>query len=140
MSSMNRVLDADVQVHHLTKGDLQLDVALVASHGRTARTIVKEGPLRLTMMQLGAGGTLPAHSTDAFVTIHLIEGDVVFSVRNTDYALTAGDVLVLRPGVEHAARSINGCVFLLTLLFHDAAPAPPGSAKNVDDAASGSGS
>ncbi len=134
MSSMNRVLDADVQVHHLTKGDLQLDFALVKSHGRTARTIVKEGPLRLTMMQLGAGGTLPAHSTDAFVTIHLIEGEVAFSVRNTDYALTAGDVLVLRPGVEHAARSINGCVFLLTLLFHGAAPMEP--VKNASGAAS----
>ncbi len=137
MSSMTRVLDADVQVHHLTKVDQQMDLALIKSHGRTARTIVKEGPLRLTILQLGVGGTLPEHRTDAFVTIHCIEGDVVFSVRNTDYALTPGDVLVLRPGVEHAARSINGCVFLLTMLFHGAAP--PGTAKRADGAARSDG-
>ena len=121
MSSMNRVLDADVQVHHLTTGDQHMDLALIKTHGRTARTIVKEGPLRLTMMQLGAEGTLPAHSTDAFATIHLLEGEVIFSVRDTDYALTAGDVLVLRPSVEHSARSINGGLFLLTLFFQGAA-------------------
>ncbi len=128
MSSMNRVLDADVQVHHLTTGDRLMDLELIKTHGRTARTIVKEGPLRLTMMQLGAGGTLPPHSTDAFVTIHLLEGEITFSARGTDHALTVGDVLVLRPSVEHSARSTNGGLFLLTMFFHGAPP--PASATN----------
>ena len=125
MSTINRVLDADVQVHHLTKDDQLLDSALLTSHGRTARTLVKEGPLRLTMMQLGAGGTLPSHSTDAFVTIHLIAGEVTFSARNSDHALKPGDVLVLRPGVEHSARSATGGVFLLTILFQGVVPPEP---------------
>ena len=122
MSTMSRVLDADVLVHHLTKDEQLLNPVLLKSHGRTARTIVKEGPLRLTVMQLGAGGTLPSHSTDAFVTIQLIEGEVVFAVRGTDYSLKPGDLLVLRPGVEHEARSATGGTFLLTIFLHGTVP------------------
>src|SRR5437016_1059160 len=117
MSSMNRTLDADVLVHHLTRDERMLDADLLARHGRTARTIVKEGPLRLTIMGLAAGGAMPAHRTEAQVTIHLLEGEVSFSAQSREYTLTTGDVLVLAPGVEHDARSVTGGVFLLTVVF-----------------------
>jgi len=48
MSSMHRILDGEVLVHHLTQDERMLDPGLLAKHGRTARTLVKEGPLRLT--------------------------------------------------------------------------------------------
>lgn len=114
---MNRTIDADVLVHHLTRDERILDPDLLARHGRTARTIVKEGPLRLTVMGLAPGGVLPAHSTDAQVTIHLLEGEVAFIAQGREYPLTTGDVLVLAPGVEHEAKSAKGGVFLLTVVF-----------------------
>lgn len=117
MSSMNRILDGEVLVHHLTQDERMLDPALLARHGRTARTIVKEGPVRLTIMGIAAGGVLPPHSTDAHVTIHLLEGEVTFTVRGREYALRTADLLVFAPGVEHEARSATGGVFLLTLLY-----------------------
>ena len=117
MSSMDRTLSCDVLVHHLTEDERMLDPDLLARHGRTARTLVKEGPLRLTIMGIAAGGVLPAHSTDAHVTIHLLEGEVTFSARGREYALSVGDVLVFAPGVEHDARSAKGGVFLLTVLY-----------------------
>ncbi|MGH7655902.1 MAG: cupin domain-containing protein [Gemmatimonadaceae bacterium] len=117
MSSMDRTLSGDVLVHHLTEDERMLDPDLLARHGRTARTLVKEGPLRLTIMGIAAGGVLPAHSTDAHVTIHLLEGEVMFSARGREYALSIGDVLVFAPGVEHEARSAKGGVFLLTVLY-----------------------
>ena len=76
MSSMHRILDGEVLVHHLTQDERTLDPDLLARHGRTARTIVSEGPLRLTVMGIAAGGVLPMHSTNAHVTIHLLEGEV----------------------------------------------------------------
>jgi quercetin dioxygenase-like cupin family protein len=120
---MHRTLDADVLVHHLTADERMLDPELLARHGRTARTIVKEGPLRLTIMGMAAGGVLPAHTTDARVTIHLLEGEVTFTARGRDYSLHTGDVLVLAGGVEHEARSTTGGVFLLTVVYlgHEAA-------------------
>lgn len=117
MSSMHRILSGDVLVHHLTQDERMLDPDLLARHGRTARTIVKEGPLRLTIMGIAAGGVLPTHSTDAHVTIHVLEGEVTFTAAAREYVLATGDVLVFAPGVEHAARSATGGVFLLTVLY-----------------------
>ena len=68
-------------------------------------------------MGIAAGGVLPPHSTDAHVTIHLLEGEVTFTARGREYPLTFGDVLVVASGVEHEARSVQGGVFLLTVLY-----------------------
>ncbi|MBW7932229.1 MAG: cupin domain-containing protein [Gemmatimonadaceae bacterium] len=114
---MKRILDGEVLVRHLTQDERMLDSALLATHGRTARTLVKDGPLRLTMMGIAAGGTLPMHRTDAHVTIHQLEGEMMFTARGRQYPMTTGDVLVLAPGVEHEARSTTGGVFLLTVVL-----------------------
>jgi quercetin dioxygenase-like cupin family protein len=114
---MHRILDGDVLVHHLTQDERMLDADLLARHGRTARTIIKEGPLRLTIMGIAAGGVLPTHSTDAHVTIHLLEGQVIFTARGREYPLNTGDVLIFGPGVEHEARSVTGGVFLITVVY-----------------------
>jgi quercetin dioxygenase-like cupin family protein len=127
MSSMHRTLDGEVLVHHLTQDERMIDQDLLARHGRTARTLVKDGPLRLTIMALAPGGVLPTHSTDAPVTIHLLEGDATFTALEREYALTTGDVLVFAPGVPHAARSAKGGQFLLTVVYlgHGAAGEGP---------------
>ena len=116
MSSLRRTLDGEVLVHHLTRDERMLDQGLLARHGRTARTLVKEGPLRLTMIGLTAGGAIASHKAEGPVTIHLLEGDAVCDVEGQGYALAAGDVLVLASGVEHSVRSSGGCVLLLTVV------------------------
>jgi quercetin dioxygenase-like cupin family protein len=118
MSSMKRTLDGDVLVRHLTQDERLIDPTLLARHGRSARTLVKEGPLRLTIIGLAAGGVLPVHSTDGPVTVHLLDGAIEFSAAGSDYPLVAGDILVFAPGVEHSARSAKGGTFLLTVV-HD---------------------
>ena len=116
MSSLDRTLEGDVLVHHLPRDEQTIDAALLAKHGRTARTLVKEGALRLTLLALAAGGDLPAHGTGGPVSVHVIEGQVVFVAGRSEYALAAGDVIVFGAGVEHAARSTTGCVMLLTVV------------------------
>ena len=116
MSSLHRTLEGDVLVHHLTNDERLIDGDLLARHGRSARTLVKEGPLRLTLMGMAAGGILPAHSTEGPVTIHLLDGEATFTAVGRDYSLVPGDVLVLAPGIDHSARSGNGCTFLLTVV------------------------
>jgi quercetin dioxygenase-like cupin family protein len=117
MSSMHRTIEGDVLVNHLTGADWMIDKELLAKHGRTARTLVKDGPLRLTLMAIGAGGTLPAHSTTGPVTIHVLEGELLFKAVGREYRLATGDVLVFAAGVEHSATSERGGSFLLTV-FH----------------------
>jgi quercetin dioxygenase-like cupin family protein len=131
MSSLRRTLDGDVRIHHLAQEQGLIDPSLLARHGRSARTLVKEGPLRLTIMAIGPGGELPAHSTGAPVTIHVLEGEVTVSVLDQEYPLGANDVLVLPPGIVHAARSALGGRFLLTVVHPDA-EASSASGKAVD--------
>ena len=116
MSSLDRTISGEVLVRHLPRDEQTIDQTLVARHGRSARTLVKEGPLRLTILALAAGGDLPAHNTDGPVSIHILEGEVVFEAVGQKYPLSVGDLLVLAAGVEHSASSASGCVFLLTVV------------------------
>jgi quercetin dioxygenase-like cupin family protein len=124
MSSLNRTIDGDVLVRHLKRDEQMIDQDLVTRHGRSARTLVKEGPLRLTLIALAAGGNLPPHRTEGPVTIHLMEGDVTFDAAGQEYSLVPGEVLVLAAGVQHGARSSAGCTFLLTVVHLPSAGTP----------------
>ena len=119
MSSLDRELEGDVRIHHLAQDQRLIDPSLLERHGRSARTLVKEGPLRLTIVAIGPGGTLPAHRTGGPITIHLLEGEVTVSALDHEYPLSPGDVLVLAPGLEHGAHSALGGVFLLTVVHPD---------------------
>ncbi len=140
MTPLQRHIAADVLVQHLDQDALTIDAELLAQRGRSARTLVKDGPLRLTLMALAPGGVLPAHTTDARVSIHIVKGDVTFLAVDREYVLTSGDVFVLAPGVEHAARSRTGAVFLLTVVHgaetsSSASAAPPVAPHPITDAA-----
>ncbi len=124
MSSMHRIIDGAVLVRHLTDDDRMIDQELLRKHGRSARTLVKEGPLRLTLMALAPGGVLPAHSTEGPVTIHVLQGEVAFVAQGRGYSLSAGEVLVLAAGVTHSATSAAGTVFLLTIVHPPSAGSP----------------
>ena len=114
---MHRIISADVLVQHLRSDVMTIDQTLLEAHGRSARTLVKDGPLRLTMMGLAAGGILPPHSTDHPVSIQVVQGDVTFVAVDREYTLTAGDVLIFAAGVEYSARSTGGAAFLLTVAY-----------------------
>jgi quercetin dioxygenase-like cupin family protein len=116
MSSLQRKIGGPALVQHLTKADQLIDEAILAKHGRSARTLSKEGPLRLTLIALAARGFLPEHSTDGPVTIHVLDGGVTFTVLEQEYQLASGDVLILSAGVQHSAKSSEGVRFLLTVV------------------------
>jgi len=124
MSSLTRTIEGAVQVHHLPHAELLIDRALVEQHGRSARTLVKEGLLRLTLIALAPGGDMPAHSTSGPVSVHMLQGEAIFTAGGSEYPLHVGDVLVFARGVEHAARSASGCTFLLTVV-HEPSPGTP---------------
>ena len=119
MSSMAREITGDALVHHLPADAMTIDLALVVRHGRSARTLVKQGPLRLTLMELAKGASLPTHSAEGPISIHVLRGRVLFTAAERSYPLAPGDVLVLAAGVEHAAQSESGALFLLSVVHQD---------------------
>jgi quercetin dioxygenase-like cupin family protein len=116
MSSVDRTLEGPVLVHRLGKDEQTIDRELVRKHGRSARTLVKEGPLRLTLMAVAPHGTIPPHTADGPVSIQVVEGDVTFAAAGETHRLTAGEVIVFAASVEHSATSDAGCVLLLTVV------------------------
>ncbi|MEO8621381.1 MAG: AraC family ligand binding domain-containing protein [bacterium] len=124
MSSMHRAVTGDVLVQHLGADAMTIDRDILASNGRSGRTLVKEGPLRLTLIGLAPDGELPQHSTDNPVSIQVLQGDVTFSALDREYPLVAGDVLIFAAGVEHGAKSSQGATLLLTVAYTPPKAAP----------------
>lgn len=117
MSSINRPLSGQALHFRLDEGRRAewIDEELLAKSGRSARTLVKEGPLRVTMVALGNGGSLASHRAEGPITVHVLSGRIRFQVGEEEWALEPGDLLSLGAGVEHAVDSETGGVFLLTV-------------------------
>lgn len=85
--------------------------------GRSARTLLKDGPLRITLVVLAPGGSMPQHHTEGPITIHGLRGDLHVIVEGTEYELGVGDLLSIGVDVPHSVRSEDGAAFLLTVAF-----------------------
>lgn len=104
---------------HLRLGDAHradlIDHDLLARSGRGARTLLKEGALRVTLVALAAGGSLAEHRADGPITVHVLAGTIDFRAGEDRWLLETGDLLSLAAGVPHAVESAEGGEFLLTV-------------------------
>lgn len=117
MSSIDRPLSGDVLRFRLDEERRRInDPPQLDRHGRSARTLLKEGPLRLTLVMLRAGGHIAAHKAGGPISVHVLNGDIRFRAAGQDRRLAVGDVLVLNAGVEHEVDSDAGGTFLLTIV------------------------
>jgi len=83
---------------------------------RIARTLVKNGPLRLTLIGLAPGGVLAPHSTEGPITVQVLEGEIEFEADGQSQLLPAGSMIALGARVVHSARSTSGGIILLTVV------------------------
>ncbi len=116
MTALDREIHDKVLVYRLAAERQDVDPELLARTGRTARTLVKQGALRVTLLVLAPGGDLASHHADGPVTIHVIDGAIALKVPDAVRQLEAGDLAALPPGVTHAVNSTNGATFVLTVL------------------------
>jgi quercetin dioxygenase-like cupin family protein len=63
------------------------------------------------LVRLEPGARFPAHNHPAGEEVFVLEGDVTIG----PHRLGAGDYLYTPPDAKHAAASVGGCVFLVTL-------------------------
>lgn len=117
MPSIDRPLAATALHYQLDPERLPdlIDGELLASGGRSARTLVKDGPLRVTLVSLAAGGALASHRAAGPITVHVLSGALRFTAGESVRTLAAGDLLALGAGIEHAVESADGADFLLTV-------------------------
>lgn len=111
MSSLTRPLSGDLLI--VAVGDPAADLA---PGGRTARTLLKNGPLRSTVVQLAPGGGLAEHRADGPILVQPLEGTITFTALGETHAVTTGQLLTLGAGIPHAVDSTDGATFLVTVV------------------------
>jgi quercetin dioxygenase-like cupin family protein len=124
MPSIKRQQHTYLRTHRIAGNILSVDIgaeeiglrgqAQAAKSGRAAKTLVKEGKLRVTLIALRAGTVLGAHHVEGEVTLHVLRGQ--FEVLTGDGTLRAskGGLIALGAGVSHEARAVRDSTVLIT--------------------------
>ena len=115
MTPVHRSLAADVLAFDLGEEMQIVRDELAAGRARIARTLVKDGPLRLTIVGLSPGGAIHEHEAAGPITIQVLDGELKLSAGGETRAHRAGAVIALDQRVRHAVSSAPGALFLLTL-------------------------
>ena len=89
--------------------------ATTAKSGRTARTLIKEGRLRVTIIVMRKGAVLGAHQVEGAVNIHILRGRARVSAAGASTDLASGGLLVLQEEVPHTAEALSDCALLVTV-------------------------
>ena len=119
MCPVRRTLSSPVLTFDLADEMRMVRAELDAGHSRIARTLVKEGSLRLTLIGVRAGGGMHEHVAEGPITIHALEGAIVVRTEGEARPLPAGGLMALDGGVRHDVSSSEGGLFLLTLIAPD---------------------
>jgi quercetin dioxygenase-like cupin family protein len=109
-------LSSPVLSFHLGAEDAALRArANEARSGRAAKTLVKEGRMRVTLMSMRRGALLSAHQVEGVVSLHALRGRALVSAEGQNIELSPGEVLMLQEEVPHAAKAISDCALLVTV-------------------------
>ena len=81
--------------------------------GRAAKTLVKDGPLRITLVALKKGTVLPPHHVDGPISIQTIRGCLRLTTESGDMDVSEGNLIALGPGVvtrQRHMRTVRYCL------------------------------
>jgi len=100
--------------------DLRNDDAYTRS-GRVGRTLVKSGPLRLTLTVMADGVDVGTHQAETPMTLHVLEGGLRYKVGDQEFALGQGELLFFGPGHARDIKASGDTALLLTITGDDGA-------------------
>jgi quercetin dioxygenase-like cupin family protein len=116
MPSIERPLSGDILVFEIAEErERAADPELIARSGRNARTLLRDGPLRVTVVVLGPGGELAEHQAAGPITVQVLDGRIRFHAGHEQHDIGPGQLLAAGPGVRHSVTSSDGASFLLTV-------------------------
>jgi quercetin dioxygenase-like cupin family protein len=86
-----------------------------AGSGRAAKTLAKEGRLRVLLIALNRGTVLKQHHADGPVSIQCLRGNVAITAGDASNELTSGGLLVLDANVQHEVKALRDSSILTTI-------------------------
>jgi quercetin dioxygenase-like cupin family protein len=111
LAGTTMLFDIDEEIATLRAGRSATDP------GRTARTLLKDGPLRLTLTVLDAGAAIAEHSAGGPITIHVLAGTIRLHIDGREHLLESGSLVGAAAGVRHAVTADSDAAFLLTVVL-----------------------
>jgi quercetin dioxygenase-like cupin family protein len=87
------------------------------SSGQNARTLIKYDTLRVVLVALQAGRSLPEHKTEGRLTIHVLSGHLEVKAAERTFNLHAGGLLALDRNLSHEVLALQESVVLLTIAW-----------------------
>jgi quercetin dioxygenase-like cupin family protein len=85
--------------------------------GQNARTLVKYDGLRIVLIALQAGASIPEHHTEGQVSIQAIAGHIRVRAEGRSFELRPGGLLALEQGLPHDVEALEESAFLLTIAW-----------------------
>lgn len=82
---------------------------------RNAMTLHKSPGLKVVLVAMHAGTTIPEHRAGAPFSLLVVEGRVRFTADGRTTTLERGGLLTLHAGVAHSVEAAEESAFLLTL-------------------------
>jgi quercetin dioxygenase-like cupin family protein len=94
-----------------------LEAARATDAGHTAKTLVKEGPLRMVLLGFTPGSSLRKHRAGGPVSIQALSGAVEVLALDGSELLNAGEALVLAADIPHSVIAKEYSALLLTIAW-----------------------
>lgn len=91
---------------------IHLAAALADEHGRSAELILRDGPMRQSIIALRSGAELSEHNSPAAASIQVLSGRV--RVTGQEVAEIPAGRLDVLTHARHAVLALEDSVFLLT--------------------------
>lgn len=91
--------------------------ASAASDGRAAKTLVKEGALRVTLVALKTGVRLQEHEVAGPVLVQGLGGIARLAAGSGEVEVGPGALVALDEGVAHSVQAVEDCELLITIVL-----------------------
>lgn len=82
---------------------------------RTARTLTKDGALRIVLTAMKQGATLLEHHADGPLSLQCLAGTLRLSAAGQTLELREGDIASIDAAIPHSVEALAECAFLLTI-------------------------
>ena len=83
--------------------------------GHGAHTVIREDDLRVLVLSMKAGATIPEHQAQATGSLHVIAGRIrlIFAERSVE--LSAGQIVAIERAARHSVEALQESEFVLNL-------------------------